>query len=108
MWLPLKHPLPGTWPANQACAPPGNQTSNFLLCKLVLNPLSHQPRLDIFSFRRQCEVLRTHGKYVYNIDTGMVPGGDERGRKLLEAMVNKIAWCMTALPTPGQAAGWQA
>ena len=40
-WLPLVSPLPGTWPANQACALTENRISDFLLCSLALNPLSH-------------------------------------------------------------------
>ena len=28
VWLSLQHPPPGTWPATQACAPTGNQTSD--------------------------------------------------------------------------------
>ena len=39
--LPLVHPLLGTWPATQACALTGNQTGDPLVCKPVLNPLSH-------------------------------------------------------------------
>ena len=30
----------GTWPATQACALTGNQTSNLLVCRPVLSPLS--------------------------------------------------------------------
>ena len=41
VWLPLMHPLLGTWPATQACALTGNQTSDPLICRLALNPLSH-------------------------------------------------------------------
>ena len=40
MWLPLEHPLPGTWPATQACALTGNQTSDPLVCRMALNPRS--------------------------------------------------------------------
>ena len=32
VWLPLVHPLLGTWPAAQACALTGNQTSGPLVC----------------------------------------------------------------------------
>ena len=39
--LPLTHPLLGTWPATQACALTGNQTSDSLVHRPVLNPLSH-------------------------------------------------------------------
>ena len=41
MWLPLKHPLLGTWPANQACALSGHQTSDLLVRRPALSPLSH-------------------------------------------------------------------
>ena len=41
VWLPLTHPLLGTWPATQACALSGNQTSDPLVRRLVLNPLTH-------------------------------------------------------------------
>ena len=34
-------PPTGTWPETQACALTGNQTSDPLVCRLVLNPLSH-------------------------------------------------------------------
>ena len=41
VWLPFTHPLLGTWSTTQACALTGNQTSDPVLCSLVLNPLSH-------------------------------------------------------------------
>ena len=34
-------PPTGTWPATQACALTGNQTSDPLVHRLALNPLSH-------------------------------------------------------------------
>ena len=40
VWLPLMCPLLGTWPATQACALTGNQTSDPLVHRLVLNSLS--------------------------------------------------------------------
>ena len=40
-WLPLSHPKLGTWPAIEACAVTGNQTSSLSVCRLTLNPLSH-------------------------------------------------------------------
>ena len=40
----LSRALLGTWPATQACALTGNQTSDPLVCRLVLNPLSHTSR----------------------------------------------------------------
>ena len=40
-WLPLTHPILGTRPATQACALTGNPTSDPLVHRLALNPLSH-------------------------------------------------------------------
>ena len=41
VWLPLMRPLLGTWPATQACALTGNRTSDPLVHRRALNPLSH-------------------------------------------------------------------
>ena len=41
MWLPLMHPLLGTWPTTQACALTGNRTSDPLVLRPALNPLSY-------------------------------------------------------------------
>ena len=41
MWVSLACPLLGTWPATQACALTGNRTSDPLVCRSELNPLSH-------------------------------------------------------------------
>ena len=41
MWLPLTHPLLGTWPATQACVLTGNPTRDPLFHRPALNPLSH-------------------------------------------------------------------
>ena len=37
----LAEPQLGTWPATQACALTGNQTSDLLVCRPALSPLSH-------------------------------------------------------------------
>ena len=44
----LHTPPLGTWPAAQACALTGNQTSDPLLCRPALNPLSHTSQGSIF------------------------------------------------------------
>ena len=41
VWLPLTHPLLGTWPATQAHALTGNRTGNLPVLRLALNALSH-------------------------------------------------------------------
>ena len=50
VWLPLAHPLLGTWPATQACALTGNPTSEPLVRSSALNTLSHtsQGKATIF------------------------------------------------------------
>ena len=50
VWLPLTHPLLGTWSTTQACALTGNRTGNNLVCRLVLNPLSHTSQGYTFFF----------------------------------------------------------
>ena len=41
VWLPLVCPQLGTWPAAQPCVPTGNPTSDLLVHRPVLSPLSH-------------------------------------------------------------------
>ena len=41
VWVPPTYPLLGTWPETQARALTGNQTSNTLVRRPMLNPLSH-------------------------------------------------------------------
>ena len=41
VWLTLMRPLLGTWLETQACALTGNRTSNPLVYRPALNPLSH-------------------------------------------------------------------
>ena len=41
VWLPVILPVLGTWPATQACALTGNRTSDPLVHRPVLNPLSY-------------------------------------------------------------------
>ena len=41
VWLPLTHPLLGTWTATQVCALTGNRTSDPLVHGVAVNPLSH-------------------------------------------------------------------
>ena len=59
VWLLLKCPLLGTWPATQACALTGDQIGNPLVCKLAFNPLSYTSQgclLQIFMV--QCFVIK--------------------------------------------------
>ena len=53
VWLPLMHPLLRTWLETQACALTGNGTSNPLVGRLALNPLSHtsQGRTQLLRFK---------------------------------------------------------
>ena len=47
VWLPLMCLLLGAWPATQACALTGNQTSGPFVRRLALNPVSHTSQ-DLF------------------------------------------------------------
>ena len=40
-WLPILLPQLGTWPATQACALTGNQTSDLLILRPALTLLNH-------------------------------------------------------------------
>ena len=50
VWLPLICPQLGTWPITQACALTGNQTSDPLVCRQALNPLSHTSQGEYIFF----------------------------------------------------------
>ena len=56
VWLPLAHPLLGTWPATQAYTLTGNRTSDPLVHGPALSPLSHTSRdslVDSYMCRNQ-------------------------------------------------------
>ena len=48
MWLPFTCPLLGAWPRAQACDLTGNQTSNYLAHRPVLNPLNYTSQGERF------------------------------------------------------------
>ena len=50
VWLPLPHPKPETWPTTQACVLTGNRTSDPLVHRPALNPLSHTSQGKSYSF----------------------------------------------------------
>ena len=50
VWLPLPCPHLGTWPTTQACALTGNRTRDSLVCRPVLNPLSHTSQGSILHY----------------------------------------------------------
>ena len=54
MQLPLVCPLLRTWPAAQACALTGNQTSDPLVRRLTLNPLSRTSQGDPLLSTEDC------------------------------------------------------
>ena len=54
VWLPLTHPLLGTWPTTQACALTRNLNGDHLVCRLVLNPLSHTSQVEWLSKMPVC------------------------------------------------------
>ena len=50
VWLPPDCPPLGAWPATQSCTLTGNQTSNPLVHRPVLNPLNHTSQGWFFLF----------------------------------------------------------
>ena len=71
VWLPLMHPPFGTWPATQACALTENQTSNPLVHRLALNPLSYtsQGLLFFFFFKLRIHVEETGRQYIRAVNS---------------------------------------
>ena len=63
VWLPLVCPLLGAWPATQACALTGNRTSNPLVWRLALNPLSHTSQGSITDLWLECLIF-LHSVYL--------------------------------------------
>ena len=53
VWLFLENPQLQTWPATQACAVTGNPTSDPLVLRLALSPLSHTSQGLILQFDMQ-------------------------------------------------------
>ena len=49
VWLPLACPLLGTWPTIQTCALTGNGTSNPLVHRPELSPLSHTSQGTLYT-----------------------------------------------------------
>ena len=65
-WLSLARPQLGTWPTTQACALTGNQTSDLLLRRPVLNPLSHTSQgLDILKLKFGCLTIHFFGRNIW-------------------------------------------
>ena len=50
VYLSHMHPSLGTWPTTQACALTGNRTSDPLVRRLALNPLSHTSQARYLTF----------------------------------------------------------
>ena len=65
----LSTPRLGTWPTTQACAPTGNRTSNPLVRRPVLNPLSHSSQGEIFFY---CGVLSELVLVIWTLDNESV------------------------------------
>ena len=57
MWLPLTHPIPGTWPVTRAWALTGDWTSNPLISRPSLNPLSPPARAQSWVFLRRAKSI---------------------------------------------------
>ena len=62
MWLPLLHPLLGIWPTTLACALTENQTSDPVVHRPELNPLSYTSQGPFLPFK--CGYWKTEMTYV--------------------------------------------
>ena len=56
VWLPFTNPQLGTWPATQACALNGNQTSDPLVHRPALSPLNHTSQDSDFFNLPHCNI----------------------------------------------------
>ena len=67
--LPIARPQQGTWPATQACAATGNQTSDLLLCRVDTQPTephqSGQFCFNLFLILSRISLLNTHYFYYF-------------------------------------------
>ena len=63
VWLPLTCPLLGTWPTTQACALTRNPTSDPLVCRPALSPLSHTSQgWIIYTLKVNCMLCELYVK----------------------------------------------
>ena len=116
-WLPLSHPYLGSWPTTEAFAQTGNQTSNLLVCKPSLNPLSHTSQgymLDIMFFLHCLEISnkRAHG---FNFALGprdyvtspkCIVGACEKGVYFLSRLVIGGGYCKVRWSREVSASCW--
>ena len=59
VWLSLARPLLGTWPTTQAHALTGNQTSDSLVCRPMLNALGYTSK-SYFQNSYKCNLVCVH------------------------------------------------
>ena len=71
------HPLLGTWPTTQACALTGNQTSNPLVHRLALNPLSHT----------------SQGEFMYILHPTSLNGNNLHNRPMIKTQKLTLVQC---------------
>ena len=56
VWLHFECPILGTWPTTQACALPGNRTSDPLVCRPALNPLTYTSQGPFITFSNRFQI----------------------------------------------------
>ena len=101
VWLPLAHPLPETWPATQAYALTGNQTSDPLVCRPALNSLSHISQGIPIAFR-ETEKYQLVASYLHP-DQGSNPQPRYVPQLWIELTTfHCTGWCSNKLSHMGQ------
>ena len=94
VWLLLVCPTLGTWPETKACALPGNRTSNPLVYRLALSPLSHTSQgCPRFLKNSHEKPQHRHTKHLFTLKN--------QGRGLMTTS----AWTPTPQETPKPRAG---
>ena len=83
MCLPLMRPILGTWPATQACALTGKRTSDLLVHRPVLSPLSCPSQVYLFIENgEEREKQREKHQYAKSAASRMSPTGNQTGNLL--------------------------
>ena len=98
VWLPLAHPLLGTWPTTQTWALTGNQTGDSLVHRSALNPLSRTSQgHKLSTLTLICE---SSGGQKSNMVAGQVPSGGSRGESVSLILSASSGACNTWLTSP--------
>ena len=92
VWLPLACPLLGTWPATQACALTGNQTSDPLIHRPAFNPLSHISQVNDGFDEEQVGEVKGRGQSTESWETSKPEASMRSQKRIEEALAGVAQW----------------